>query len=100
VEGFKSLARQTIELGRLNVLIGANGSGKTALLEAMGLLGAAVSGRVDAGELMRRGVRPSAPQAFMTALGKAPARKIRLDRGGKDWPSVGWHCSMSSQVVM
>ena len=79
MEGFKSLARQTIELGRLNVLIGANGSGKTALLEAMGLLGAAVSGRVDAGELMRRGVRPSAPQAFMTALGKAPARKIRLE---------------------
>ncbi|KYF61559.1 hypothetical protein BE11_12835 [Sorangium cellulosum] len=79
VEGFKSLARQTIELGRLNVLIGANGSGKTAILEAIGLLGAAVTGRVDAGELMRRGVRTSAPRAFMTALGRAPAKKIRLE---------------------
>lgn len=78
VEGFKSLARQTIELGRLNVLIGANGSGKTAILEAIGLLGAAASGRVDAGELMRRGVRVSAPQAFLTALGRAPSKKIRL----------------------
>ncbi len=78
VEGFKSLARQTIELGRLNVLIGANGSGKTALLEAIGLLGAAVGGRVDAGELKRRGVRPSAPRAFVTALAHAPATKIRL----------------------
>ncbi len=48
VEGFKSLARQTIELGRLNVLIGANGSGKSALLEAMGLLGAAVTGVTEA----------------------------------------------------
>jgi energy-coupling factor transporter ATP-binding protein EcfA2 len=82
VEGFKSLARQTIELGRLNVLIGANGSGKTAMLEAIGLLGAAVTGRVDAGELMRRGVRASAPQAFMTALGDAPAKRIRLEAEG------------------
>jgi predicted ATPase len=79
VEGFKSLARETIELGRLNVLIGANGSGKTAFLEAIGLLGAAVTGRVDPGELMRRGVRSSAPQAFMTALGKNPAKKIRIE---------------------
>jgi energy-coupling factor transporter ATP-binding protein EcfA2 len=79
VEGFKSIAKQTLELGRLNVLIGANGSGKTAILEAMGLLGAAVGGRVDTGELMRRGVRPSAPQAFMTALGEVPAKKIRLE---------------------
>ena len=40
IEGFKSIAKQTLPLGRLNVVIGANGSGKTNLLEAAGVLGA------------------------------------------------------------
>jgi len=35
VQGFKSIERQTIELGSLNVLIGANGSGKSNLLAAL-----------------------------------------------------------------
>ena len=70
IEGFKSVAKETIELGRLNVLIGPNGVGKSAVLEANGVLGAAAEGRVDAGELWRRGVRPSSPALLMTALGK------------------------------
>ena len=91
--GFKSLARQSIELGRLNGLIGANGSGKTALLEAIGLLGAAVSGRVDAGELKRRGVRSSAPRAFVTALERAPATKIRL--GAESFTGASYHVTLA-----
>lgn len=35
IHGFKSIERQTIELGALNVLIGANGSGKSNLLGAL-----------------------------------------------------------------
>lgn len=35
VHGFKSIERQTIALGALNVLIGANGSGKSNLLGAL-----------------------------------------------------------------
>ena len=37
IEAFKSIIDQTLELGRLNVLIGANGSGKSALMEALAL---------------------------------------------------------------
>lgn len=79
IAGFKSIADQTLHLGRLNVLIGANASGKTALLEAIGLLGAASVGRVDTGELARRGVRPSAPRLLTTALSDTRARSIRLE---------------------
>lgn len=41
LKGFESIVDQQIELGQLNVLIGANGAGKTAVLEAIGVLGAA-----------------------------------------------------------
>ena len=39
IHGFKSIERQTIELGALNVLIGANGSGKTNFIRFFELLG-------------------------------------------------------------
>jgi predicted ATPase len=38
VQGFKSIERQTIELGALNVLVGANGSGKSNLIGVFYLL--------------------------------------------------------------
>ena len=47
IKGFKSIENVAFEPGRVNVLIGANGSGKSNLLEAIGMLSAAVSGRVD-----------------------------------------------------
>ena len=37
IESFKSLERVEVELGRVNVFIGANGSGKSNLLEAIGV---------------------------------------------------------------
>lgn len=57
VRGFKSLAEETLELGRVNCFIGANGVGKSNILEAIGILGAAASGRVDDEAIARRGVR-------------------------------------------
>jgi hypothetical protein len=68
IEGFKSIVSQTIELGRVNCFIGANGVGKSNVLEAIGLLGAAANGRVDDEALMRRGVRPGLPQLYKTAF--------------------------------
>ena len=34
IENFKCFRRLDVELGRFNVLVGPNGSGKTALLQA------------------------------------------------------------------
>ena len=71
VAGFKTLLDlpdTDLEFGLVNVFIGANGSGKSNLLEALGLLGAAASGRVDDQELLRRGVRPGAPSLYKTSL--------------------------------
>ena len=68
IESFKSLEQVEVELGLVNVFVGANGSGKSNLLEAIGVLSAAASGRVDDEALMRRGVRPGLPQLYKCAL--------------------------------
>lgn len=65
---FKSLVNLDIPLGRLNVFIGANGSGKSNLLEALGVLGAAAGGRIDEEALIRRGVRPGVPKLYRSAF--------------------------------
>ena len=64
IKSFKSLESVEIDLGRINVFIGANGSGKSNLLEAIGLLSAAANGRVDAEALMRRGVRSNSSNNY------------------------------------
>ena len=68
VERFKSLVRLDLDLGRINVFVGANGSGKSNLLEAVGVLGAAAFGLVDDETLLRRGVRPGVPQLYRTSF--------------------------------
>ncbi|MGH9759404.1 MAG: AAA family ATPase [Blastocatellia bacterium] len=68
VEGFKSLESVTVDLGQVNVFIGANGSGKSNLLEAVGVAGAAAFGRVDDESLLRRGVRPGVPKLYISAF--------------------------------
>ncbi len=78
-ERFKSFAKLKIDLGRVNVFIGANGSGKSNLLEALGVLGAAAFGRVDDETLLRRGVRPGVPQLYKTAFPRqTPVPHIRF----------------------
>ena len=68
VESFKSLENLELELGLVNVFVGANGSGKSNLLEAVGVLSAASFGRVDDESLLRRGVRPGVPQLYKSAF--------------------------------
>lgn len=72
VEAFKSLEKLEIDLGQLNVFVGANGSGKSNLLEAIGVLSAASDGKVTDQTLMQRGVRPGVPKLYKSAF---PARR-------------------------
>lgn len=59
IQNFKSLYHVSFEPGKLNVFIGANGSGKSSLLEAVGVLSAAMTDRVNTNSLQRKGVRLS-----------------------------------------
>jgi hypothetical protein len=68
IKGFKSIVDQTIALGRVNCFIGANGTGKSNILEALGVLSAAAFGRVDDEAIIRRGVRAGLPRLFKTSF--------------------------------
>lgn len=68
VSTFKSLDAVVVELGLVNVFIGANGSGKSNLLEALGVLSAAADGKVDDQALLSRGVRPGLPALYKSAF--------------------------------
>lgn len=43
IEGFTSIRSATVRLGRLNVLVGANGAGKSNFVQVLGLLGRIVA---------------------------------------------------------
>lgn len=68
IRGFKSIYSANVELGRVNCFIGANGTGKSNLLEALGVLGAAANGVVDDESLLRRGVRAGLPRLYKSSF--------------------------------
>src|SRR6267378_906717 len=75
-ESFKSLEKVEVEFGAVNVFVGANGSGKSNLLEAIGVLGAAAFGRVDDESLLRRGVRPGVPKLYKSSFPRKTAENV------------------------
>lgn len=76
VRTFKSLEDVTVDLGKVNVFIGANGSGKSNLLEALGILSAAADGKVDDQSLLARGVRPGVPALYKSAFPAKAGERI------------------------
>ena len=84
VRSFKSIVNQTMDFGRVNVFIGANGSGKTNLLEAIGVLSCALSGEVSYAALAKRGIRLSTPGLFASSfrnIERPQAFSLKADMG-------------------
>lgn len=81
---FKCLYNTSFEPGKVNVFIGANGSGKSTILEAIGLLSAAMTDRVDSTSLQRRGVRLSAPKLYKSCF-KSIARQSLTVNLSLEW---------------
>ncbi|MGI1945814.1 AAA family ATPase [Shewanella glacialipiscicola] len=61
VKNYKSIDALELELGRVNVFIGENGCGKSNLLEAIALAGAAEANKLDNEFLTSRGIRVTEP---------------------------------------
>lgn len=67
IENYKSIQELEISLGRITVLIGANGSGKSNVLEAIALGSAAAGNRLDNEFLTSRGIRITDDPRLMRA---------------------------------
>src|ERR1700691_2437451 len=68
IQNYKSIRELSLELGRVNVLIGANGSGKSNLLEAIALGTAAARNKLDNEYLVPRGIRVTDPRFMRSAF--------------------------------
>lgn len=68
IKNFKSIVDLKMELGRVNVIIGANGCGKTNILEAISFASAANQDKLDNEFLFNRGIRVSAPEFMYSAF--------------------------------
>lgn len=76
---FKSLYNVTFQPGRVNVFIGANGSGKSTILEGIGLLSTAMTDRVDDNSLQRKGIRLSASNLYKSRFKNSGRTKPTID---------------------
>ncbi|MEG4938879.1 AAA family ATPase [Microcoleus sp. F4-D5] len=71
IENYKSIQKLKLELGRVTVLIGENGCGKSNILEAIALASAAADDKLDNEFLASRGIRVTEPQFMRSAFEKA-----------------------------
>ncbi len=62
IRNFKSIHDLRLKLGRVTVLIGENGSGKSNLLEAIGFAACAAANKLDNAILASRGIRVCEPE--------------------------------------
>ncbi|MEM9539087.1 MAG: AAA family ATPase [Cyanobacteria bacterium P01_E01_bin.42] len=80
IQNYKSIESLDLELGRVNILIGENGCGKTNILEAIALASAAYSDKLDNEFLVSRGIRVTEPQLMRSAFDKENiAKNIRVE---------------------
>jgi energy-coupling factor transporter ATP-binding protein EcfA2 len=67
---FKSIYSAELHFGAANLFIGPNGAGKSNILEALGILSAAISKGLEPAILDDRGIRLSVPTMFKSAFKK------------------------------
>ena len=68
IERFKSIRLSRLEFGRINLFIGGNGAGKSNILEAIGVISAALARGVGDDDLSRKGVRITPPELMKSAF--------------------------------
>ncbi len=87
IENYKSVQRLEIPLGRINVLIGANGSGKSNVLEAIALCSAAANNKLDNEFLASRGIRVTDDPRFMRSAfdQNFVSEEIKVSIQGSGW---------------
>jgi predicted ATPase len=80
ISNYKSIQQLEIPLSKVNVFIGENGSGKSNILEAIGMACSAETGQLTTENLFNRGMRVAKPAlTFTSLLGKNQQKKIEIN---------------------
>lgn len=112
IENYKSIEKLTLPLGRINVFIGENGAGKSNILEAIALAGAAHADKLDNEFLASRGIRVSSAKLMRSAFSASRAKesikvsaemsdghRFEYDLTNDNKPYSSWRCSMTNAAV-
>ncbi len=108
INNFKSIKDLTIELSRFNILVGANGSGKSNILEAITFGGAACADKLDNEFLGSRGIRPSSAKLMRSAFKnnheeikvvfKNEYKRFSFTISENDGPILRWHVKEKNEL--
>lgn len=80
IQNYKSILDDTIELGKVNVLIGENGCGKSNILEAFAMFDAGMKEEVEPDDLYNRGVRVVLPRLTLPQFNEQIEEKVILEQ--------------------
>jgi AAA15 family ATPase/GTPase len=95
IENYKSIQKLKLELGRVTVLIGENGCGKSNILEAIALASAAANDKLDNEFLAARGIRVTEPQLMRSAFElENLVKNINIEIKGND--GVNFSCILDN----
>ncbi|EKV03086.1 putative ATPase [Leptolyngbya sp. PCC 7375] len=78
IKNYKSILDLSFDVGRVNVLIGENGCGKSNILEALVLTGAAEANKLDNEFLANRGIRVTAPALMRSGFNQGKSKVIEV----------------------
>ena len=79
IKNYKSIVDLKFDVGRVNVFIGENGSGKSNILEAIALASAAEADKLDNEFLTSRGIRVTDPLSMRSKFNPAPEQPIEIN---------------------
>lgn len=79
IQNFKSVVNASLPLRTFNVMIGANGCGKSNILEAIAIAAASSSNKLDYEYFANRGIRVAEPRFMLPVFEDIVAVEIRIE---------------------
>jgi AAA15 family ATPase/GTPase len=75
IRNYKSIIKEDLAFGRFNIFIGANGCGKTNILEAIALIGADKARDLSFEGMYARGMRIAKPDLLLSSFSDTPTNQ-------------------------
>lgn len=97
ISRFKTIKSEQLEFGRVNLFIGGNGSGKSNILEAIGLASACFDRGLGDSDLGRKGIRLTPPELMKSSF-KGDELPKTLELAAEFDGSVTYRCQLQSSV--